>query len=215
MLLKKIFKNAFLLCLVVLAIVFSLNYTHKKHLVSNDFSNLKDGDIVFQISEFGQGKAIQLATHSRYTHCGIVFKENNTYYVYEAVQPVKRTPLKEWVLNGSDNYFIARRLKDKETITPAVISKMKQKYKEFEGKNYDLYFGWSDERIYCSELVWKLYKDATGLELGTLQKLKEFDLSHPVVQAKLKERYKEKIPYEEKVISPAAIFDSNLLVTVE
>jgi hypothetical protein len=210
MLIKKLFQNAFLACLIILVIVLSFTSGF-----SDDFSKLKDGDIVFQISEFGQGKAIQLATHSKYTHCGIVFKENGTYMVYEAVQPVKKTPLKEWILNGSDNYYIVRRLKKSETLTPVVISKMKQKYKQFEGKNYDLYFGWSDDRIYCSELVWKLYKDATGLELGSLQKLKEFDLSHPVVQAKLKERYNGKIPYEEQVISPAAVFESELLETVE
>jgi hypothetical protein len=217
MLIKKIFRNAFLACLVLLVIVLSFNFTFRTsaNAVSDDFSKLQDGDIVFQISEFGQGKAIQLATHSKYTHCGIVFKENGNYMVYEAVQPVKKTPLKEWILNGTDNYYIARRLKKSETLTPDIISKMKQKYQQFHGKNYDLYFGWSDEKIYCSELVWKLYKDATGLELGNLQKLKEFDLSHPVVQAKLKERYNGKIPYEEQVISPAAIFDSELLETVE
>lgn len=208
MLIKKIFRNA---SLIILAIVLSFTSGF-----SDDFSKLKDGDIVFQISEFGQGKAIQLATHSKYTHCGIVFKENGTYMVYEAVQPVRKTPLKEWILNGSDNYYIARRLKNAQTaLSPEAISKMKQKYKQFEGKNYDLYFGWSDDRIYCSELVWKLYKDATGIELGALQKLKDFDLSHPVVQAKLKERYAGKVPYEEQVISPATIFESELLETVE
>ena len=47
--------------------------------------------------------------------------------------------------------------------------------RQFEGKPYDLYFEWSDERIYCSELVWKMYA-ALGVKLGTLQKLREFDL---------------------------------------
>lgn len=218
MFIKKIFRNAFLFCLLTLAVCLSYNLSQghftKQHSTV-DFSSLQDGDIVFQVSESGQGKAIQLATHSKYTHCGIVFKENNTYMVYEAVQPVRKIALKDWVKNGQDNYYTARRLKTASaTLTPAVIAKMKAKYKQFEGKNYDLYFGWSDEKIYCSELVWKLYNDATGLELGQLQKLKDFDLSSPVVQYKLKERYGEKIPYEEMVISPARIFESELLSTV-
>jgi hypothetical protein len=63
--------------------------------------------------------------------------------------------------------------------------------------------------------VWKIYQQATGIEIGELQKLKEFDLSDASVKAIMKERYPNKIPTEEKVISPAAIFDSELLVTVK
>jgi len=83
-----------------------------------------------------------------------------------------------------------------------------------EGKNYDLYFEWSDDRIYCSELIWKIYKEGTGLEIGKLEELADFDLSNPAVKAKLKERYGNTIPKHEKVISPAAMFDSELLYIV-
>jgi hypothetical protein len=77
-----------------------------------------------------------------------------------------------------------------------------------------MYFGWGDDKLYCSELVWKIYKQATGLEVGKLQKLKDFDLSNPIVARKLKERYGNKIPLDETVISPVAIFNSQLLMTV-
>ncbi|MBL0316391.1 MAG: hypothetical protein IPP69_11655 [Flavobacteriales bacterium] len=69
---------------------------HKKF--QPEFSELKSGDIVFQVNESGQGKAIQLATHSIYTHCGIVFMDQGKTMVYEAVQPVRITPWK----NGSN-----------------------------------------------------------------------------------------------------------------
>jgi hypothetical protein len=209
---------SFSLSLLIIGIFINNSFSaHEivKNNASQDFSELKDGDIVFQISESGQGKAVQLATHSKYTHCGIVFRENNQYMVYEAVQPVKKTPMKEWITHGEEQFYTVRRLKTAATVmTPEIIAKMKLKYKQFAGKNYDLYFGWSDEKIYCSELVWKMYKEATGLEVGALQKLKEFDLTHPIVKAKLEERYGNKIPYEENVISPAALFDSELLETV-
>ena len=39
------------------------------------------------------------------------------------------------------------------------------------------------------EVVWKVYQNALGMRVGEQQKLKEFDLSNPLVQAKLKERY--------------------------
>ncbi len=215
--LKKILQSSFICCLMFLGLILVFNFTSVDFLTkktSTSLLNLQDGDIVFQINQSGQGKAIQLATHSKYTHCGIVFKENNKFVVYEAVQPVKKTPLTEWVKYGENNLYVVKRLKDSNAISSAIVTKMKKKYSEYEGKNYDLYFGWSDEKIYCSELVWKLYYEATGLEIGKLQKLKEFDLRHPAVKEKLKERYGSTIPYEEMVISPAAIFESELLESV-
>ena len=86
--------------------------------------------------------------------------------------------------------------------------------RNYLGKNYDLYFGWSDDLIYCSELVWKVYQQALGLEIGQLQKLSSFNLEHPIVKKKLRERYGNKIPYNEKVISPGDMFKSPLLSTV-
>jgi len=83
-----------------------------------------------------------------------------------------------------------------------------------EGRPYDLAFEWSDDRLYCSELVFKLYDRALGVRIGSLQKLADLDLSAPAVRAKLKERYGEHIPLEEPVITPAAIFASPALRTV-
>ena len=92
---------------------------------------------------------------------------------------------------------------------------MKQVGEQFNGKSYDIYFEWSDDKIYCSELVWKIYKQAADIEIGELEELADFDLSNDIVKAKMKERYGENIPMGEKVISPAAMFDSDKLVTIE
>ena len=81
------------------------------------------------------------------------------------------------------------------------------------GKHYDLAFGWSDDRIYCSELVYKLFDRAMGVRIGRLQRLREFELDDPAVKAKLRERYGARVPLDEPVVSPAAMFDSPLLET--
>jgi len=65
-----------------------------------------------------------------------------------------------------------------------------------------------------AQLVWKMYKEALGIEIGTLQKLKEFDLTSDVVKNKMRERYGTNIPYHEKVISSAAIFESDRLIVL-
>lgn len=185
-----------------------------KKLVDND--ELKNGDLIFQTSLSEQSKAIQLATNSQYSHCGIVYINNGQFYVFEAVQPVKMTPIANWIARGKDAHYVVKRLKNTdEILTESTLKKLKQEGEKFIGKNYDLTFEWSDDKIYCSELIWKIYKRATGLEIGKLQKLSDFDLSNEIVKKKMKERYGDKIPIEEIVISPAAIFDSELLITVK
>lgn len=181
-----------------------------------DEGEIRNGDLIFQTSLSGQSKAIQVATHSKYSHCGLIYKDGNDFFVFEAVQPVKRTPLDKWIARGENRKFVIKRLKNAEQVlTPATLQKMKQVGEEFTGKNYDLTFEWSDNKIYCSELIWKVYQRATGIEVGKLQKLSDFDLTNEVVKKKMAERYGDKIPMNETVISPSAIFDSELLTTVK
>jgi hypothetical protein len=177
---------------------------------------IKNGDLIFQTSLSRQSKAIQLATKSKYSHCGIIYKDGNNFFVFEAVQPVKLTPLEKWIARGEDGKYVTKRLKNADKIlTSSVLKKMKLIGDRFRGKNYDLTFEWSDDKIYCSELIWKIYKRATSIEIGKLEKLSDFDLTNQLVKKTMKERYGNKIPTEEIVISPAAIFQSELLKTVK
>lgn len=200
-------------------------YYNPKHILENarkevkklvDKEEIQNGDLIFQTSLSRQSKAIQLATKSKYSHCGLVYKNGKDCFVFEAVQPVKLTPLDKWIAKGQEGKYVIKRLKtSNQILTPSVIEKMKQIGEQFEGKNYDLTFDWSDDKIYCSELIWKIYQRTTGLEIGKLQKLKDFDLTDKAVQTKMKERYGDKIPLDETVISPVAIYDSELLTTVK
>ena len=172
----------------------------------------RDGDIIFHTSRSSQSAAIQRATHSPYSHVGIVFIRDGKPYVFEAIATVRYTPLAAWIARGDGGRYVVRRLK--QTPTPAQLAKLRSAARSFEGKPYDLYFEWSDERIYCSELVWKMYDQALGLKLGKLQKLREFDLTDAAVKAKMHERYGARVPLDEPVISPGAQFASPLLETV-
>lgn len=206
---------AMILCSLTLCMYwgFLLMEEEDKHIdLEHLEQRLQNGDIIFQTSTSAQSKAIQLATKSKYSHMGMIYKKSGTTYVFEAVQPVKLTPIAEWVERGKRNRFVVKRLNNAEQVlTPSVQKEMKQLAERYLGKNYDIYFEWSDERIYCSELVWKIYKQATGIEVGRLEQLQDFDLTSAAVKQKLKERYGENIPMNEKVISPAAMFDSDEL----
>ena len=177
---------------------------------------VQNGDIIFQTSKSSQSKAIQLATNSKYSHMGIIYENDGQFFVYEAVQPVKLTPLAEWINRGENGHYVIKRLENADQIlTNSTLTQMKQIGEQFKGKPYDIYFEWSDDRIYCSELVWKIYKEATGIEIGELEELSNFDLSDEIVQQKMKERYGDNIPKGEKVISPAAMFNSDKLTTIK
>jgi hypothetical protein len=142
---------------------------------------------------------------------GIVLFRNGQPYVFEAVQPVKYTLLQAWLARGKGGHYVAKRMR--QPLNAAAIANFHRLAQHYEGKPYDLTFEWSDTRMYCSELVWKLYK-AAGIELAPLAKLGSFNLDDPAVRKILKQRYGDKVPLDEPVIAPSAIFDSPQLITV-
>jgi len=180
-----------------------------------DPGQIQPGDIIFHTSRSAQSEAIQLATQSPYSHVGIVESGSAGLVVLEAVQPVKRTPVDEWIARGLDGHFVVKRLTNaSELLTPDAALRLRTAGARFVGKRYDTAFGWSDDRIYCSELIYKVYHEALGVEVGPIQRLREFDLSSPAVRAKLTQRYGQNIPLDEPVVSPGGIFDSPTLTTV-
>lgn len=191
------------LLIIFFALSFSLGFAQTP--------NVKDGDIVFIVNPSGQGKAIQLATKSKYTHVGIVFYENGQPMVYHAVEPVSVNTLEEFKSMSADGKLEVKRLKDGNSLTKETSAKMLKEAKSLLGKHYDIYFGWDDKELYCSEFVWKLYKKHLNLEIGKLKPLKEFDLSAPQVKEIMKRRYGNNIPYDEKMISPGDMYTSELL----
>jgi uncharacterized protein YycO len=200
------------LTLVVSLVIFGWINIERKNKYEN--FQYQNGDIVFQTTNSDQCKAVQLATHSPYSHCGILFKHQNQWQVLEAIGPTKWTSIEEWKDHGVDDKIVVKRLKNRAELSDDEEKKMKNIGIKLLGKAYDFSFDWDDDKIYCSELVWKLYDRGAGIQVGKLKKLKDFDLSHSAVQAKLKERYGNHIPYEEIVIPPSSIFESENLIEV-
>lgn len=196
-------KKLFLLSALVISAIFLYSFAQQEPY--------KDGDIIFQATSGDRGKAIQLATKSKYNHCGVLFNENGKWMVYEAVQPVKKTALADFNRRGQGRVM---RLKH-ASLTPEDIEKLKKAFKGYEHKNYDDAFNWSDDRIYCSELVYKLYDKGLNIKLCEPRKLKDFDLSNPLVKAQLTLQYGNAIPLEEPMVAPGDISGSALLEAVK
>lgn len=173
---------------------------------------LENGDLLFQSTHSRQSRAIEAATHSPFSHVGMLVYVKDKPYVFEAVGPVKLTPLQEWIEQGRDERFAAKRLKS--ALSEGEIQKLIGAGKKYLGLPYDLYFEWSDKKIYCSELVWKVYRDALALEISPLKNLGDYDLEAPVVKDLLRERYGDLIPHSEPVVAPSDLYESKLLKSV-
>lgn len=180
-----------------------------------DNTTFQNGDMIFQTSESEQCEAVRIATESKFSHCGIIFIENGKTFVYEAVQPVKITPLDNWITHGKDQKYVVKRLKNaNKLLTNDKLIAMKNYGAKMLNKNYDIYFGWNDNEIYCSELVWKIYKFGADIEVCKTKQLKDFKLDNPIVQNIMKQRYGNTIPLNEKVVAPSQLHDSELVETV-
>lgn len=174
---------------------------------------LQEGDIVFQGNPGAQSDAIRDATGSPFTHCGVVFKHEGRWMVVEAVQPVGATPLDHWIARSLPDTFRAYRLK--QPLGPASAAKARRWAEGQLGRNYDLKFRWDDGALYCSEFVWKLYRQA-GVELCEQRRFRDYNLEAPTVKAIIDQRYggRENLPLDEPAVAPGDLVESPLLVEV-
>lgn len=210
---KRVFVSA--IGLIVMGAIVIIAESHGLHSVFSQEQELivpQDGDIVFHESTSRQSPIIKLAQHSKWTHCGIVFYKGGKAYVYEAVEPVKYTPLEDWIARGKNGVYCAKRLKN--PLPASSIEKMKAVGVKHKGKHYDSLFQWSDNRMYCSELVWKIYSQGADIELCEPEQFSDFPISAPLVKKLIKERYGDTFDPTEKIVSPSALYNSKLLKEV-
>lgn len=132
---------------------------------SSDNNQWKEGDIVFQISQSAQSKYVQLTTGSPWSHCGIVVEKNKKLYVLEASNVVKLTSLRKWINRGKYKVVRTRRVFN---------DPIKIKYSQYLGQPYDLAFKFDNNKMYCSELVYEIYKNQFDIKLGKPKKVKHF-----------------------------------------
>lgn len=133
---------------------------------------LKNGDLIFQESRSDDrvGDAIKSVTKStdnyNFTHVGIVYipHENDTIYVIEATPPnVQVVPLNDFlhkgVADGSIPISVVGRLKDEyqQYIPMAIDEALK-----LVGKEYDYGFDLSNDKYYCSELIYDIFLKANN-----------------------------------------------------
>jgi len=171
-----------------------------KDALAVDYSySPQEGDIVFQ--RLGGAELLEMIagiTQSDYTHCGIVARgANGKWKVIEAIGPVREVGLDQWISAGDRGGFAVYQLKEehREAI-PAVIAAARKEI----GKPYDIRYRFDDEKIYCSELVFKAYRTATGEKLGNVKILEE--LNWEPFKDFIKELEQGPVPLKREIITP-------------
>lgn len=172
---------------------------------------IQHGDILFQ--SFGAdplSRAIMESTHSPYAHCGILVEKNGGMVVLEAIGPVQETPLPAWIAKGRDRQYAIYRVK--EPLQAQVPAFVKAAYR-YQGRPYDLQYQMDDSKIYCSELVYKAWHDATGGQpMGRLRTLGELDWRPHEMLIRLLSL--GALPLDRLMITPRDLSESELLEVV-
>jgi hypothetical protein len=163
------------------------------------------GDVLIQaITPCGRLlSTVKGVTQSKWCHCGVVTRKNGRWVVCEAVgDGVRHTPLIIFLLRGDEIDFAAYRLTGESR---AYATQMAACCETYVGRPYDIQYELDDEKIYCSELVYKAYRDAAdGGDLAAVQRFGDLnwrqfkdDIAHF--------HGDDDLPLDRKVVTPVAL----------
>jgi len=170
----------------------------------------QEGDIIFQsLPRVGLVKMIEGVTQSPFSHCGVVVNRDGRWKVAESIGKVHDTTLLTWVSRGRGARFCVYRLKPEfRTHVPAFIKALDK----YAGKPYDFDFRMDDGYLYCSELVFKAFRDASGIELGKLVRLG--DLNWKPFEQQMRDYHGSDLPLDRVMITPRHLSEAEQLEKV-
>ena len=185
------------ICLILLAIFSLLNAGCGDSHVGRGYEP-QVGDVIFQSFPHSPlTDAIETVSRSSYSHCGMIVRTAFGFRVLEAIGPVTTTSLDDWIQRGRNHGFAVYRLRPaySKQLTAFVDAA-----KGFVGRPYDIHFGFDDATIYCSELVFTAFKQATGENLGIVRKLG--DLNWKPEEAFIRKIENGGLPLDREMITP-------------
>ena len=145
-----------------------------------DLSSLREGDIVFIETRSFQSKFVKMGMMSIWSHCGIAVNTPEGVQIMEADTTVRILPIERFIDKSVGKKYIIKR--PVQQLTQPIDQA------EWLGRWYDLKFSFDNEEVYCSELVWLIYKEQ-GIELCPPIKINEhFMVRFKVLQEALRER---------------------------
>jgi uncharacterized protein YycO len=171
-------------------------------------TNLEPGDIIMQSEGVFIETASRVATGSKWTHVGIVINHKGRNCVLEAIKTITCTSINSYLKRGKDHLFLRPRKK----LSNKAKRKISHAGSRMIGKKYDYKLSWGDDKLYCSELVYKVYLKSLGIKIGRPKKVKYhlLGLTLPIVKFssnKLPHQFKSlsRININDQAITPGSI----------
>lgn len=193
--------------LLLIALPFGSMVTESLSSQTEPIKDIREGDVIFQTSQSQQSPLIQIATQSTISHCGIIIIKDGKPYVLETLKTLVLTPLDKFIARGKDGKYWLKR-SNKENI--------KIKYGSYLGKPYDLAFKFDNDKFYCSELIYDIYKNQLGIELCKPKKVSDYLIlgtgKIPQIEKAMKKRGIAKDQY---AVAPVDVFESVYLKDVK
>jgi Permuted papain-like amidase enzyme, YaeF/YiiX, C92 family len=192
---------------LALAVLFLVSRGSEAVIKVRHDGDFREGDVLFQHFDSRLCDMIRDVTGSPLTHCGLVVYRDGKPYVLEAKSPaVSYVPLEEWFGQGWNGYYAHFRPRK---VSRGKLAKVAEEAGKLLGKSYDLKYQLSDEKIYCSELVYKGFLRGARLEIGRPQKLSE--LRWQTHETFIRLLAGGSLPLDRKIITPAAVATSRHL----
>lgn len=156
----------------------TLASTGSKYLQRLDSTRplIKSGDIILRdgTDEVSRTARSFNRVDTSFSHCGIVLLENDTLFVYHALggnynpsQKLRRDPIDNFCLPPEADRFAIYRYELAPQQYDSLNSIVRRYYAE--GLRFDLYFNFlTDDRMYCSEFVFKCLNRSLSGALGKI-----------------------------------------------
>jgi len=135
---------------------------------------IKSGDIILRngTDEVSRTARSFNRIDTSFSHCGIVLLENDTLFVYHALggsynpsQKLRRDPIDDFCLPPDADRFAIYRYELQPQQYDSLCSIVRSYYAA--GLRFDLYFNFlTDDRMYCSEFVFKCLNRSLSGALG-------------------------------------------------
>jgi uncharacterized protein YycO len=172
------------------------------------------GDVIVQsITPCGRLlRTVKGVTQSKWCHCGVVDHKDGQWMVCEAVgEGVRYTPLAFFLLRGDEIDFEVYRLKGDVQHHAQDLAKCCQTY---VGRPYDIQYELDDEKIYCSELIYKAYRDATdGGEVSIAERFGDLNWQ-PHKDDIIHYHGSDDLPLDREVVTPVSLTRSQQLAKI-
>lgn len=139
------------------------------HAVAQDAYVARNGDLLFQDLDCGPyctsiEKVTEGVEGADFSHMGMVVMQGGAPYVYEAVsRGVVATPLEDFLqrntdASGNPKVMVGRLNEQYRQLIPSAL----REAESLLGHAYDEVYVDGDDKYYCSELVYEVFKRANG-----------------------------------------------------